>query len=882
MTSIRFLPLVIALGLSSLLGCGTGSDSGQQKQDADGDGVEAADDCDDSDANVGLPSTWYGDADGDTFGDLGSVVEACTAPEGFVADGQDCDDSNAQISPAAAETCNNLDDDCDGAIDEDADGSGQWFADEDRDGYGNPNVESSACVTPDGYVTDNTDCDDTNADVNPGAWEVCNNVDDDCNTLVDDDPRSADLWYPDADSDGFGDERGASTEACTAPPGTVDNNDDCDDNNAAIRPDATEIVADGIDEDCDGNETCYYDSDRDGYGSITTRESVDADCGDTRESSTSDDCDDEDSSIHPGAEEECDGVDQDCNGAIDDGASDLAPWYLDADHDGYGDTSTVVYTCDPPAGYTSIGYDCDDTDPSIGAMPTWYADLDGDGWGSDSSATRTCTQPDGYVTAGGDCDDTNALANPGLVEICGDGLDNDCDDDPSDCPMTGSRSLSDANARLAGVASGDYAGRSVAAAGDVDGDSYVDMLVGAYGADATGSTSGSAFLVRGPITGDLSLDAAFARFDGQAASDRAGWALCGGADVDGDGLDDIAVGAPYHDGAGSNSGAVYVVTGHPSGSVSLGEATAQILGESASDQAGTALGQLFDFDADGFADLVIGAPGQDSGGTDAGAAYAIRGPLAGSISLADADGFLYGGAAGDSGASAISASGDVNGDGLLDLLIGAPESGTRHDGQAWLVLGPWFDTIDLFTADATFTGEASADEAGTAVASGDVDGDGYDDVLVGAPYADPGGSNSGAVYLLTGGSFSGTISLSEATARLSGEASLDSAGISISTCDVDANGYDDVLVGAYLNGTSADESGVAYIVFGPIDAGFTLPGSGAALSGEDAGDRAGRSTACLGDMNLDGQNDVLVGAENSDAGGTDAGAAYLVLGGTGP
>jgi large repetitive protein len=224
---------------------------------------------------------------------------------------------------------------------------------------------------------------------------------------------------------------------------------DCDDTNAAIHPGATEVVADGIDQDCTGGDACYQDLDRDGYGATTVIASTDLDCDDTGESSLATDCDDSDSSKHPGAAEVCNEADDDCDGAVDEGLA-TRRFYRDADGDGYGHATIYVDRCMAPSGYVENKDDCDDTNASINPGATeicnlkddncdgvvdegwtkfnWYRDADGDGWGDSSTKVDGCVAPSsGYVAKQGDCDDTNALVNPDQPEILCNGIDDDCD-----------------------------------------------------------------------------------------------------------------------------------------------------------------------------------------------------------------------------------------------------------------------------------------------------------------------------------------------------------------------------------------------------------------------------------------------------------------------
>ena len=172
----------------------------------------------------------------------------------------DCDDDNAAVNPAAIEVCDGIDNNCDEAIDESsAEDASSWYADSDGDSYGDLADEQAACEQPEGYVADNTDCDDTRADVNPAATEVCdeNDSDEDCDGEADDnDAEGADgkvNFYVDSDGDTYGDMHATETlEACDAPEGYVADNADCDDTRDDINPAATEICDGGVDNDCNG------------------------------------------------------------------------------------------------------------------------------------------------------------------------------------------------------------------------------------------------------------------------------------------------------------------------------------------------------------------------------------------------------------------------------------------------------------------------------------------------------------------------------------------------------------------------------------------------------------------------------------------------------
>ena len=422
--------------------------------DADHDGHRAVlcggDDCDDTDANrfpgnveVCDTSAHDEDCDATTVGvrDVdrdGFTDSTCcnVAADGTRACGEDCNDARRNVSPTASEVCDHIDNDCNGQIDEGVTMDG--FVDADHDLHGDPTRPLTACAFAPGFSPLGDDCDDTNAAANPTQHEICDGIDNDCDGMIDEDPRPA-TWYRDTDGDQFGSAASGTVVSCTPVAGYVLLSTDCDDTRHDTSPAANEIC-DGRDNDCNGVADYivapgdFEDDDGDG--------APDMHCP-----LVGNDCDDRDANTRPGRPEVCDGRDNNCNGMIDE-TSAASPWYADADSDGYGDMSmTPTASCAPIAGRVTRGGDCDDahadvhpdlSDPCNGVdddcdgmidedavFTAWYTDADGDGFGG-GTAVIACAAPAGLIAEPGDCSDTNASAHPGVAEVCN-GIDDDCD-----------------------------------------------------------------------------------------------------------------------------------------------------------------------------------------------------------------------------------------------------------------------------------------------------------------------------------------------------------------------------------------------------------------------------------------------------------------------
>ncbi len=286
-------------------------------------------------------STWYLDEDLDGFGDTNNATTSFEQPEGYVANSDDCNDSDASINPNATEVCDGVDNNCDSLIDEGV--LITFYFDNDDDGYGDPLNAASYCSAPEGYITDNQDCNDADAGINPGANEICDDIDNDCDGVIDEGCNGISTFYLDADGDGYGDADNSTTSEAL-PSGYTDNDNDCNDNNADINPGADEIC-DNVDNDCDGLTdegvliTFYFDNDNDGYGDSDVATSSCSAPSDYVQDNT--DCDDTNAEINPGANEICDDIDNNCDGSIDEGLNcdddgtdcDLCNCLIDCLHD---------------------------------------------------------------------------------------------------------------------------------------------------------------------------------------------------------------------------------------------------------------------------------------------------------------------------------------------------------------------------------------------------------------------------------------------------------------------------------------------------------------------------------------------------------------------
>ncbi|HMV65717.1 MAG TPA: MopE-related protein, partial [Myxococcota bacterium] len=581
---------------------------------------------------------------------------------------------------------------------------------------------------------------------------------------------------------------------------------------------------------------------------------------------------------------------------------DETPYYRDADGDGWGVAEDSLIACERPTGYVGRAGDCDD---SLAAVRPFVLETSCGSpvdWNCDGSIGAVDSDGDGFTACGGDCDDRQVSVHVGAPELCGDELDNDCNgpvDDPSSVD-------------------------AITWYPDLDHDSFGDRLVG-----VRSCTLPSFFLVP-PVTVGGDCDDANARVrpyadewcdgydnncddrvDEPSALDAGYWYR--DADSDGYGqLHDIGRGCTVPEGYSATSGDCddtdsQVRPGrreicdfkdndcdgqyYRGGPMQLSEWNTEIhlLGDEENDQFGDHLTFAMDMNGDGLDEFAVSAPNSSIGPRNSGVVYVFHGHARGGsfdAGYVSADGVpLWAARIAGSRTSAkfgeALASGDLNGDGIGDLIIGAPgnSGGGINAGALHVFLGPVTGALTADNATATFTGKDSNDKLGEAIATGDIDRDGFTDILVGAPGADGVGSRRGAYYVLYGRpEWVGGRIEDLADARLYGEEDREELGTSVAILgDVNGDGARDIAGGSPSFGPS--DTGVVRFNLGIPDnrfAGELI--TRVRLTTDDIAERIGSSIAAVGDVNGDGQQDVAVGGSGGHAWLLYGGSRWLIGG----
>ena len=469
---------------------------------------------------------------------------------------------------------------------------------------------------------------------------------------------------------------------------------------------------------------------------------------------------------------------------------------------------------------------------------------------------------------------------------------------------SGDYPLSTADVAFLGEIQGDNAGYHASIIGDVNNDGFDDILISSPLWDANPDDedpflrikeSGKTYLIFGKSEGwatPFNLADADASFLGEFAGNKASHDVYGIGDINADGIDDFAIGVKFYHEPAQRAGKVFIFFGKTTGwllDTPLAASDASFLGEAETAEAAHVY-PAGDLNNDGYDDILVGAGFHDETGIDAGKCYVIMGkPTAewqNDVSLADADASYLGEMEGDWAAHRVAGAGDINGDNFDDFIIGAngrDVGNVQNRGITYIILGKadgWAKNVSLANADASILGfnEKNLNSGWSISPAGDANGDNLDDFIIGGR-----GKSKAMLILGQTNPYGKEVEMSTiAATTFTGEGNWDFLANDISAAgDINADGYDDFIIGAPENDNTATNAGRAYLIYGretwPQD--FPIQNADATFTGENENDWAGWTTASGGDVDNNGSNDILIAAPNHDLGGTtpDAGAVYLFL-----
>ena len=556
-------------------------------------------------------------------------------------------------------------------------------------------------------------------------------------------------------------------------------------------------------------------------------------------------------------------------------------WYYDGDGDLHGDPSTLVDSCEAPddsVDWVRLGDDCDDTNAEAHELRSGHLDGDSDGYGV-GEAFSVCDATTTLAQDAGDCDDVDAAINPAAPEVCGNAADDNCDALPDCDSVDGDVEITERGARVTGV-SAEGLGVALVSAGDINGDGDGDLILGAPGDD------GVVYALLGPVGAEgAASELASARLLGEDRA-SAGTALSGLGDVDGDGYDDFLVGSPE----AGEGGSAYLVPGPIRAVSDEGDDAALDLGRDvvklATDEEAVSLGWALAgpgdlLGEDGAADMVIGAP---EAGEGSGAVWVSDG-LIGEDRIVEDEAIRIEGQAFSGLGTTMAPLQDIDGDGVSELALGAPGYGVTAMASPWRAPDP-LGAVYIVSQieDARVGGLADAEIVGDEVYNGfasvlgdagDMDGDGYGDLLVSAPEAD---YSAGKVWLFSGAALAegGEIVLNDAMAVVEGATRDSGFGTSLTSAgDLNMDGEMDLLIGAAwtrLDGTV--EAGAVTLWYGPISGNLSSDAADALILGDsEQSGQFGYAAAATPDGTL------AIGAPMMEFGDDDSGGAEGPFGG---